>query len=303
MAATFEYFPFDNQPSFEAQWRDMMQNIKSDGIIVQGTVMDSANGDCAVSPGTGLQIKIDTGQAWIKGHMFKHTGDPYYINLTSNTSGSARSDLVVLRADFTNNTISYTVITGSTTPVQTLTIWDLPLAVVTVQNNASSIATTDIQDKRVVSSAQGIIPACQQSYSTTQTIAVGTYVNLQWNYNYFNPTQIYTSADLTKFHILESGIYLCEAMIYWKNASTSMNGTVNMYLVRTRSSVEKDVARDTRYFNSQQAVQSLCKILPLLAGDTLHVKVINNTASSLDIDATTGYSPQFSVIKLAPTMT
>src|SRR5690606_21386715 len=117
-------------------------NMMSTGVIVQGGGMDLTGGECAVSPDVGLQIKIAPGRAWIKGHMFKHTGDYHYMPISPNTSGTTRTDLVVIRNNFVNNVISYQILQGTTTPVQNSTTWDLPLATVSVPNGAASISSS-----------------------------------------------------------------------------------------------------------------------------------------------------------------
>src|SRR5690606_7710636 len=131
-----ESFPFNNRVVYEDGWREMAENWRTSGILAQGNVMDQFGGDCAVEPGTGLEIRIAPGRAWVRGHLFKHTDDYVYLPISPNTSGSTRNDLVVIRmlvSDIDNeNRIQYTILEGTTTPVRDDTYWDLPLAAVRV---------------------------------------------------------------------------------------------------------------------------------------------------------------------------
>jgi hypothetical protein len=304
MPAIFEYFPFDNQQSSEAQWRDMMETMRTTGIIVQGSIMDSTAGDCAVSPGTGLQIKIATGKAWIKGHMFKHSSDYHYMPIASNNSGSSRTDLVVLRLDTVNNTISYQILQGTTTPVQNSTTWDLPLAEVTVANGASSISSSDIKDRRVTSTQIGLTPAVIMTNSISRNVGAGATVTLVWDIDKFDPTAMHdeTGAQTDRLNIKESGIYLVHAMLFWKHPSSqNINGTLNFSIYRNRGGNVDQIARDTTYIAATQGVQSCMKVVDCQAGDFLYVQATNNASAPLDIDAATPYSPYFSAVKLGTT--
>jgi hypothetical protein len=109
---TYDYFPFDaglGANSTESRWRTMFQKLKSTGMVVEGTAME-------VSAGSGMTVTVVLGKAFIKGHFFSHTGTNETLAIGSNTSGSTRTDLVVIRCDFVNNTMGYLVLQGTTHP-------------------------------------------------------------------------------------------------------------------------------------------------------------------------------------------
>jgi hypothetical protein len=305
VAATFEYYPFDSGPGSEAketQWRDMAETWLSTGIIMQGIGMDTSGGDCAVTPGTGLQISIAPGKAWVKGHFFKHTGDPALLSIEPNTSGSTRNDLVVIRNDFTANEISYQILTGSTTPTQNATTWELPIAQLSVPNNASSITSSNITDKRVSANHFMMTPAAQLTNSADIPVAADATITLTWNTERFDNMGMHSlSTNTDRITIMEPGIYQVTAMVYWArpNSGLLINGQMEMSVYQNRSGTVRQFIRDSRYISLSNGVQSASQIIDLQAGDYLYVQVSNKTShTDLKIDAAQPYSPYFSVVKL-----
>lgn len=303
MPATFEYFPFDSGPganSAEAQWRDMMENMMSTGIIVQGSSMDATNGECAVSIGTGLQVKVATGRAWIRGHLFKHTDDDHYISIPENISGATRKDLVVIRADFTNNLISYELLLNTSQPIQNASIYDLPLAEVSVGNGVTSFVSTDIVDRRVSSNHFTFNPCCQVTNSTDRSVGAGASVTLKWDLERFDPLNMHTSGAIDdRITIREAGVYYVEAMLYWKQSNaTNINGMMEFSIYRNRSGTVTQFARDSRYLSGSNGVQSTSKLIELLPGDFLYVIATNASGVTANVDAATPYSPYLSVTKM-----
>jgi len=300
MPATIEYFPFDNQASFEDQWRDMAETWQTTGIIVQGGGMDSAGGDCAVSPGTGLQIEIGTGKAWIKGHMFKHTVDSEFLPISSNSSGTTRTDLVVIRADFTANTIGYEVLEGTTTPVQNSTNWDLPIASVSVASGAVSLATTDITDMRVTSNHADFSPLCIIRNSANTTIADGANTTLTWDTSDNNPMGMYDASMTDRITIKEDGIYEVTCNTVWSNpASTS--GTRRIIVLRNRVGIDTAIAYGSAVGSSSLVDVGITasRIIELVKDDYLFVNAYNNSGASVDVKNAGLYSPVFSVVKIS----
>jgi hypothetical protein len=97
---------------------------------------------------------VKTGQAWIKSH-WGEVASEITLPIASNSSGNPRKDLVVARAHFTNNVVQFDVITGTPagsptlpSPTQNTTMWEIPLAEVSVANGAGTITSTNVQDGR-----------------------------------------------------------------------------------------------------------------------------------------------------------
>jgi len=301
MPATFNFFPFDNQASYETQWREMAQTWRTTGIIVQGTSMDTSTGECAVSPGTGLQIKISVGRAWIKGHMFVHTDDYEFLPISPNSGGATRTDLVVIRADFTANTIGYQILEGTTTPVQTTTIWDLPLAAVAVEDGATSIDVGDITDLRVSSNQASFAPICVVRNGTNQMIANSSSATLTWDTEDLDPMGMHSLADPNVIVIKEKGVYEVKCSTVWADTGTS-DGARRIIIWLSRTEDEDTGIAYGSALGTTSNVDvgvSASRIIELQPSDYLYVIAYNNSGASVDIKSSGLYSPIFSVVKIA----
>jgi len=209
---TYDYYPFDSglgANSTESRWREMMRKMKTTGIVVEGTRMDVSADNCAVSAGSGMQVTIVPGKAWIRGHFFSHTGTNETLAIGSNTSGSTRTDLVVIRCDFVNNTMGYVVLQGTITPVQNANTWDLPLATVAVPNNASSASSFTFTDKRVFAAQNSLVPSVRRYSTASQAVPFNAYTSLSLSTGYFWQTHdvMYPGTDPTKIIIPQDGFY------------------------------------------------------------------------------------------------
>lgn len=286
MPATFDYYPFDSglgANSTEGRWRNMMNPMKSTGIIVQGTTMGNPGDDCAVSAGTGMTVNIDIGKAWIRGHMFEHSVAATSLAIASNSSGSTRTDLVVLRADFVGNTIQYQVLQGTTTPVQSSTVWDLPLATVAVPNGAASSASFTITDKRVFATPYGVVPTAKQGVSS-QSLANNAYTALNVNSTIFWRTSdvMFPGADNTKIFAPQDGYYTVYARItFAANASGTLRRGIKIMANGT------DTLAINQLYVSTVAVEMSCSgIGRLFQGDYVQVLGFQDTGSSMTVTNT-----------------
>lgn len=146
------YYPFDagaGSAVTESQWSKMAQNW-----IQTGVFYDWANKLEVYADSTGMQVKVRTGAAWIMGHFYENDAEVTLSIATSNPT-NPRIDRVVLRLDWTNNTIDLAVLTGtpaaSPTPpsvTQSSTIWEISLAQVYVGAAVSTIAAGNVTDER-----------------------------------------------------------------------------------------------------------------------------------------------------------
>jgi len=157
-----EYCPFDAGPGADAQedqWRSMWRYQVQNGVLRNVDNELQAYGDSS-----GMQVKVKTGQVVITGHWGKTTAEDV-LPITAAHATLARRDLVVVRADFVNNKIVNDVITGTpaSTPVnpqvtRNTSIWEIPVAIVTVAAAASTVSAANVLDARQwggpVSSAQ-----------------------------------------------------------------------------------------------------------------------------------------------------
>ncbi len=146
------YYPFDDGAGsavMEAEWSKM-----GSAWLRSGVIYDIANKLEVFGDSTGMQVKAKSGAVWLKGHYFESTAEET-IALSVSDGSNPRIDLIVVRLDWSLNTIDFAVVTGTPaaspsvpSPVQTTTQWDLPLAKVLVDASTSTIAAGKVTDLR-----------------------------------------------------------------------------------------------------------------------------------------------------------
>lgn len=118
-----------------------------------GVVGDFTSPQLIYGDSSGRQIKVAADRyALVRGHAWWSGSSILTVSIGANTSGSTRTDLVVLRLSRTTWDVTLTVIAGTPgagapSPTQNLSTtgnWDLPLATVTVANNASTITAGNV---------------------------------------------------------------------------------------------------------------------------------------------------------------
>jgi DNA-binding phage protein len=141
--------PFDGVSVEEAEWRAFMRRSSVSGVLRNVGSELATFGDS-----TGMQVKVPTGEVWTEGHWGSVTAQKT-LAITSNSSGNPRKDLVVARCDFANNRVELDVLVGTpaatplvTLPTQSVSIWEVPLAIVTVASGAVTIAASNVADAR-----------------------------------------------------------------------------------------------------------------------------------------------------------
>jgi hypothetical protein len=102
----------------------------------------------------GLQVKITANRrALVRGFMYEAGPTDVVVPISPNTSGSTRTDLLVLRLDRSTWNVREGVRAGTPgaglpNPVQTdAGIWELPVAQVLVANNATNIASSAVTNR------------------------------------------------------------------------------------------------------------------------------------------------------------
>lgn len=119
-------------------------------VVISNGVLRSGVNPLQVSA-SGLNLSVASGRAWIKGHYY-YNETAYSLPAVTPPTGGSRIDRVILRLDKTitvrSITIQYLQGTAATSPVapaltRTDTIFDLCLAEITVNANASNVTVTD----------------------------------------------------------------------------------------------------------------------------------------------------------------
>ncbi|RPF45749.1 endosialidase-like protein [Streptomyces sp. Ag109_G2-6] len=141
-------YPFDNQSVTETQFSQMFREFQESGVVAS-----FGGSGFTVTAGTGMNLNVSSGLAFLRGHMVQSTATEVVTIPAAGTS--VRVDRVILRLDPSLNSIVLAVkqgTAGSTTPAaltQTDTgIYELPLAQVTVNASVTSIASGDITRTR-----------------------------------------------------------------------------------------------------------------------------------------------------------
>lgn len=282
---TYDYFPFDSglgANSMESRWRSMFQKFKTDGILVDGVSMDLSANNMAVSAGSGMTVTIVPGKAFIKGHVFVHSGTDATLAINSNTSGSTRTDLVVLRCDFVNNTMQYQVLQGTITPVQNANQWDLPLCNVAVPNNASAASSFTFTDRRVMSTATSVVPSLKKNgVNFSLANNVYTSVDLSGSTSWITHPSMF-GADPTKIIAPQDGFYALSGKATFGGPSAAPGATpsrgVQFMINGTATAGVQQV-----YTPNMAAVLSTSPIVRLLAGDYVQFQVFHNCGGSITV--------------------
>ena len=117
-----------------SEFNTIIKSITGNGVVKgQGNEM-------AVSA-NGLTITINTGIAFAEGRIGEIKNAK---SLTLSAASSARTDLIVMRVDVANRTVSIEAKTGTTELTQTELIYEIPLAAIAVPADG----TTKVTDKR-----------------------------------------------------------------------------------------------------------------------------------------------------------
>lgn len=114
---------------------------------------------------TGRQVKVRPSRAAIvRGFHWESDGAGIVRAIDPNTSGQSRIDLAVLRLNRTDWTVTFQIVKGTpaSTPVAPAVtqqpgptgVFEIPLANITVANNASTLASTAVLDRGIYISNQ-----------------------------------------------------------------------------------------------------------------------------------------------------
>jgi hypothetical protein len=140
--------PFDGTPiTTQTQWSGMAKRWGLDGV--HG--VDGTNNSLAVTAAGTTTVAVAPGRASVNGYYY-HNNTIKNLTVPANAGGTARIDLVILRADPTAKTVTAVYKTGGTS-APSLTqnddgTWEIPLAQCTVAAGASVVIAANVVDKR-----------------------------------------------------------------------------------------------------------------------------------------------------------
>lgn len=125
------------------------------GSMVQDGYVPNIEEEAEVTPQTpsDMEVVLQTGRVFANGKLIHISADEV-LPVTSNSSGSTRIDLAVVRLDYTARTATPHILAGTPggaapTPQQDASRWEVPLAEITVANGAVEILAGNILDVRV----------------------------------------------------------------------------------------------------------------------------------------------------------
>lgn len=125
-----------------------------------------------VVAGSGMQVTVKAGKAWINGYFYQNTSD---LSLTLGTADGVlnRIDRVVVRWDLTNRVISVKVKSSpySASPSvpaieRSADIYELALADITVGAGVTAITGSNIKDQRLNTELCGVVAAVVDQIDT-----------------------------------------------------------------------------------------------------------------------------------------
>lgn len=134
-------------------------------LFIGNGVFVSPTNQCKVIAGSGLNVIVKAGWAFINGYWY-HNDTDLTLPIVANTTASSRTDMVILRFDSSSRTIVAQVALGTTT-VNRTTYYDLKLAEVAVGTGVSEIVTANITDKRSDEAVCGFVTGLLDVISTS----------------------------------------------------------------------------------------------------------------------------------------
>jgi hypothetical protein len=147
-------FPFDAGEglAYENDWSKMARRWIMDGIV--RAIYSGLNTLGVYGDSSGMQVKVPTGHAFVRGHYYINDTEKILTIAAANIS-NPRIDTVVLRVDYTANTVRSAVLTGAaagspSAPALTQNdlIYEWPLADVSVGTGVGVIAAGNVTDRR-----------------------------------------------------------------------------------------------------------------------------------------------------------
>ena len=164
MAEVYKFFnsaPGDERWHYASDFADYFSSVLSAGLLLD----QNQEYGLQVTYDSGLNVKVSTGKALIKGYSYENTTDLILTHSLPETTLD-RIDRVVLRLDLKNASrfIKAFIKEGiaSETPVapelqRDQYIYELSLAQVRLRANTASIETSDITDERALEDLCGIV--------------------------------------------------------------------------------------------------------------------------------------------------
>lgn len=148
------YFPFtsiDGDRRYNAKdFATYFHSIFTDGVIA--TVKDKLR--VSQSEATGMHVVVNTGAAFIHGHLYL-LGEPMTVDVTPGNSAGDRVDSIVLQLDHLERDMKILYKQNSTNVQRDENYWELQIATINVPRNATQVLNSQINDMRASENVAG----------------------------------------------------------------------------------------------------------------------------------------------------
>lgn len=275
------YAPFDAGPGAnisEDTWRKFMRHVLADGVLATVT-----NEFEVFADSTGMQVKVKSGECWIRGHWGESTAQKTLAIATAHAT-LGRKDRVILRCDFVNNRIELDVLTGtaSGSPVlptltQNTTKWEIGIGQVTVDAAVSTIAAAKITDERLRVGVSGGSAEYRQTAAQNVTTGVGSFTKVTFDASIRTTTDIAVSGTgNTDFQIKRPGTWAVTATgVLAAGGSAALR---RMAVVRNSDS--RRLASDSDYSSDEVSLNSTT-VRHFDLNEQVHIGLLHSSGSTL----------------------
>lgn len=282
MATTLDtYAPFDAGPGAnisESTWRKFMRHMLADGVLATVT-----NEFEVFADSTGMQVKVKTGECWIRGHWGESTAQKTLAIATAHAT-LGRKDRVILRCDFTNNRIELDVLTGTASGspalpslTQDTTKWEIGIGQVTVDAAVSTIAASKITDERLRVGAAGGSAEYTQGSAQNITTGGGAFTKISYDTSVRTTTDISVSgAGNTDFKVKRPGVWAVTATIVLNGGGS----TALRRLAIVRNSDSRRLASASDYSNAEVSL-NVATTRHFNLDEEIHVGLLHDAGTTL----------------------
>jgi hypothetical protein len=288
------YAPFDAGAGgsiTEATWRAFMRYM-----IDSGPLAGILNEFELYADSSGMQVKVKSGECWIRGHWGQNTAETI-LPVSANATGSTRIDRGVLRVDFNANVVELDVVAGTTsapTLTQNTSAWEISLGQISVANGAVTIAAGNVTDERSPVSTVRNHPRASLRQTVAQSVPDNAFTSVTYttedldsHYGHSNTTNtsrytapvtgVYEFSGGVGFALNAAGARGCR----WTKNGTELSGS-QILLPTTGGLV-----------NTMVPARTIS--LRLTAGDYVQLQAYQNSGGLLNTVVTTSEQANMSV--------
>lgn len=267
------YFPFDSGQganATEAMWTKMARHWLGTGVI--SALLNELQ---VYADSTGMQVKVKTGAAWVKGHYYESDVEEL-LAIGNASSTNPRIDRIIIRLDWTANTIQLAVLQG--TPAvspsapditQNTSRWEISLAQILVGANVFTIPAGNVTDERKYAQNQSVVIANSeggQNQASDVVVKLGVLTSevLDRQSEWANNT----------FTAKEAGVYNVRAFVDWASTVPTNSSVIYVY----KNGGNYNPALNVEGANSRYNIGSC--MVSLSAGDTLEIYTLQSSGGT-----------------------